>query len=67
MESSTRRAFRKSEKSGVTVEEAAAEGFATSLEHLLDVFAKQQLRPTYDRDGSSGWCDTCIRAAISCC
>jgi hypothetical protein len=51
MESSTRRNWRKSVKSGVTVEEAAPEGFAAEYyTHLLDVFAKQQMRPTYDRE-----------------
>ena len=50
MESSARRAIRKSEKCGVTVEEASPEGFADEYyAHLVDVFAKQQLRPTYDR------------------
>jgi hypothetical protein len=49
MQSSTRRNFRKSEKSGVTIEEAAPEGFAKEYyEQLVDVFAKQKLRPTYD-------------------
>jgi hypothetical protein len=50
MESSTRRAIRKAEKSGVTIEEASPAGFADEYyEHLVDVFAKQHLRPTYDR------------------
>ncbi len=51
MESSTRRAIRKSEKSGVTIEVADPEGFAADYyAHLVDVFAKQQMRPTYDCD-----------------
>ena len=50
MDSSARRAIRKAEKCGVTVEEASPEGFADEYyAHLVDVFAKQQLRPTYDR------------------
>lgn len=49
MASSTRRAIRKSEKSGVTIEVASPDGFAEEFyAHLVDVFAKQQLRPTYD-------------------
>jgi hypothetical protein len=49
MDSSTRRAIRKSEKSGVMIEEASSDGFADEYYgHLIDVFAKQQLRPTYD-------------------
>jgi hypothetical protein len=48
MSSACRRAIRKAEKSGVTVEPAAPEGFAEEYEaHLIDVFAKQDLRPTY--------------------
>ena len=50
MDSSTRRAIRKAEKVGVTVEAASPEGFADEYYgHLIDVFAKQHLRPTYDR------------------
>ncbi len=50
MDSSARRAIRKAEKSGVTIEEASEIGFADEYyTHLLDVFAKQQLRPTYER------------------
>jgi hypothetical protein len=50
MESSARRAIRKAEKSGVVVEEADAAGFAADYyHHLVDVFAKQSLRPTYDQ------------------
>ncbi len=45
-----RTAIRKSAKNGVTIEEAAAEGFAQDYySQLLDVFAKQQLHPTYDQ------------------
>jgi hypothetical protein len=55
MESSIRRATRKSEKCGVAIEEASPEGLADAYyEHLLDVFAKQQVRPTYDRRALSG-------------
>jgi hypothetical protein len=51
MDSSTRRAIRKADKGGVTIEEATPDGFADEyFGHLVDVFAKQQLRPTYDRD-----------------
>jgi len=50
MESSTRRALRKGEKSGLAIEEASPAGFAADyFEHLTDVFAKQNLRPTYDQ------------------
>ena len=51
MESSCRRAIRKSVKSGVTIEEGRQEGFAE--EHyrlLLHVFAKQGLKPSYGVD-----------------
>ncbi len=45
-----RTAIRKAAKNGVMVEEASAEGFAEDYyTQLLDVFAKQQLRPTYDQ------------------
>ena len=51
MDSSTRRAIRKGVKAGVVIEEAAAEGFADEYYgHLIDVFAKQGLSPTYGRD-----------------
>jgi hypothetical protein len=47
-DSSARRAFRKSEKSGVTVEEASGVDFADEYyTQLLDVFAKQELTPGY--------------------
>jgi hypothetical protein len=48
MDSACRRAIRKSEKSGITIEQAAPEGFAEEFYlHLQDVFAKQGMRPTY--------------------
>jgi hypothetical protein len=48
MSSACRRAIRKAEKSGVVVEEAAPEGFAEEYyAQLQDVFAKQDLTPTY--------------------
>jgi hypothetical protein len=52
MSSACRRAIRKSEKSGVTIEQAAPEGFAEEFyPHLQDVFAKQGIRrPTYGID-----------------
>lgn len=49
MSSSCRRAVRKAEKSGVTIEEATDEGFAADYHaQLIDVFAKQDKLPTYD-------------------
>jgi Acetyltransferase (GNAT) domain len=55
MGNSTRRAIRKSEKSGVTIEVASPDGFAEEFyAHLIDVFAKQRLRPTYDRERVEG-------------
>lgn len=51
MDGSVRTAIRKSQKHGVAIEEASPEGFAE--EHyiqLLDVFAKQNLQPTYGRE-----------------
>jgi hypothetical protein len=51
MTSACRRAIRKSEKCGVTVEPASPDGFAEEYHaHLLDVFAKQELKPTYSPD-----------------
>jgi Acetyltransferase (GNAT) domain len=51
MASACRRAIRKAEKSGVTIEIAAPDGFAAEYHgHLEDVFAKQSLRPTYAPD-----------------
>lgn len=48
MSSACRRAIRKAEKSGVVVEPAAPAGFAEEYHaQLRDVFAKQDLRPTY--------------------
>jgi hypothetical protein len=48
MTSACRRAIRKSEKSGITIEHAAPEGFAEEYYgHLEDVFAKQGMKPTY--------------------
>jgi hypothetical protein len=48
MTSACRRAVRKAEKSGVTLELAAPEGFAEEYHaQLRDVFAKQALQPTY--------------------
>jgi hypothetical protein len=49
MSSACRRAIRKAEKSGVTVEVASDEPFADDYySQLKDVFAKQSLVPTYD-------------------
>jgi len=51
MSSACRRAIRKSEKAGVTVEHANPAGFAAEyMVHLTDVFAKQGLTPTYGVD-----------------
>jgi hypothetical protein len=51
MDSACRRCIRKSAKSGVTVEEADAKGFAAEYyQQLLDVFAKQDLKPTYRQE-----------------
>jgi Acetyltransferase (GNAT) domain len=48
MTSACRRAIRKAEKSGVIVEPATPDGFAEEYHaQLQDVFAKQDLRPTY--------------------
>ena len=48
---SCRYSIRRAEKLGVTIEEASDEGFADEYyEQLLDVFAKQSLVPTYDRE-----------------
>jgi CelD/BcsL family acetyltransferase involved in cellulose biosynthesis len=48
MSSACRRAIRKADKSGVTVEEATGEAFADEyFAQLQDVFAKQALVPTY--------------------
>lgn len=51
MDSACRRCVRKAEKSGVTIEEAHDPGFADEYhEQLKDVFAKQNLVPTYSVD-----------------
>jgi hypothetical protein len=51
MSSACRRAVRKSEKVGVRIEQAAAEGFAEEYyAQLEDVFAKQDLSPPYSVD-----------------
>jgi hypothetical protein len=51
MTSACRRAIRKAEKSGITIEHAESEGFAEEYYgHLLDVFAKQDMKPTYPLD-----------------
>ncbi|MEM7024301.1 MAG: GNAT family N-acetyltransferase, partial [Pseudomonadota bacterium] len=48
MSSACRRAIRKSEKSGITIEHAEPEGFAQEFHtHLTDVFAKQGMTPTF--------------------
>lgn len=50
MSSACRRRIRKAEKNGVIVEEAAPEGFAEEhYEQLIEVFAKQNLKPPYSR------------------
>ena len=49
MDSACRRCVRKAEKSGVVIEEARDEAFASEYyEQLKEVFAKQDLVPTYD-------------------
>jgi hypothetical protein len=49
MDSACRRCVRKAEKSGVVIEEAHDEAFAGEYyEQLKEVFAKQELVPTYD-------------------
>jgi len=51
MSSACRRAIRKGERVGVTVEEAAPDGFAEEYHaQLVEVFARQGLRPTYGVD-----------------
>ena len=51
MKSACRRCIRKAAKSSVIVEQAAPDGFAEDYyNQLSDVFAKQNLRPTYDQD-----------------
>src|SRR3546814_20438995 len=51
MVSATPRCIRKAEREGVTVEEAAPEGFAAEFHaQLVDVFERQGLITTYYRD-----------------
>jgi CelD/BcsL family acetyltransferase involved in cellulose biosynthesis len=51
MSSACRRAIRRGRKVGVRIEEAAGEDFADEYySQLLEVFARQGLRPTYDAD-----------------
>jgi len=51
MSGPVRTAIRKAQKSGVTIEEAQPAGFAQEhYTQLLDVFAKQNLQPTYGQD-----------------
>jgi CelD/BcsL family acetyltransferase involved in cellulose biosynthesis len=51
MSSACRRAIRKGQRVGLTVEEAGGDGFAEDYyAQLRDVFAKQGLRPPYDVD-----------------
>ena len=51
MSSSCRWSIRKAAKEGVTVEEADPEGFANEYyQQLEDVFAKQEMTPTYSFD-----------------
>lgn len=51
MTSACRRAIRKSQKEGVTVEQASPEGFAADYyQQLKAVFAKQEMTPTYSFD-----------------
>lgn len=51
MISACRRAIRKGEKVGVRVEEASGEAFADEYyEQLLEVFGRQELKPTFDRE-----------------
>ena len=50
MKSACRRCIRKAEKNGLTIEEATPEGFAEEYHgQLIDVFAKQDLRPPYSK------------------
>jgi CelD/BcsL family acetyltransferase involved in cellulose biosynthesis len=59
MSSACRRAIRKAEKVGVTVEPATGAGFADEYHaQLVDVFAKQSLVPTYGVER--------VRALIEC-
>ncbi|MEM7634217.1 MAG: GNAT family N-acetyltransferase [Pseudomonadota bacterium] len=50
MSSACRRCIRKAEKNGLIIEEATPGGFADEYyEQLIDVFAKQDLRPPYTK------------------
>lgn len=50
MSSACRRCIRKGEKNGLIIEEAAPEGFADEYyDQLIDVFAKQGLKPPYSK------------------
>lgn len=50
MSSACRRCIRKGEKSGLIIEEAEPQGFAAEYhEQLIDVFAKQGLKPPYSK------------------
>ena len=50
MNSACRRCIRKAEKNGLIIEEAAPEGFADEYyDQLIDVFAKQGLKPAYSK------------------
>lgn len=60
MSGACRRAIRKSDKSGVVVEPGKPEGFAeTYYEHLIHVFAKQGLTPSYGPERIQHLVDTC--------
>lgn len=51
MQSACRRCIRKAEKNGTRIEEASPIGFAEEyFRHLTDVFAKQNLKPTYGQE-----------------
>lgn len=51
MKSSCRGHIRKAERNGTRIEEASPIGFAEEyFKHLTDVFAKQNLKPTYDQE-----------------
>lgn len=51
MRGTCRSGIRKAEKNGVAIEEASPIGFAEEyLVHLTDVFAKQNLKPTYGQE-----------------
>jgi len=51
MSSACRRCIRKAQNCGVTIEECRPDGFAEEYyDQLVDVFAKQHLKPTYNLD-----------------